>query len=475
MDDQSPSLPEQHLQILPFEIGLVAFLNHHNLPKDGILASLDQRQVMLRNLEGIVSRISGDGRLTAVYLSKCVVAVAAGLFDAALNYLWDETIIQLRARVSQYDLSYFFDNAVSGEERRKHLKDASDLDKITDDELVRGAHSIGLVGEVGYKHLDYIRYMRNWVSAAHPNQNTITGLQLASWLETCIKEVITLPLSSATVQIGQLLGSIKSGAIIDDSSAKEIGVFFAGLTTDQVDSLSAGLFGIFVRPDSKPESRTNILKLFPTLWPRISENVKAGFGMKYGRFAAANDQQGKSLAHQILSHLGGLEYLPEDLKALQLDDALDRLETVHNTFNNFYNEPAYARQLEALVGQHGSIPKNITHKYVETLVYVFLTNGNGIANNAEPAYLRLIDKFDITQIVTAVLAFRNAKISSRLQFTLCSEKYNEMLRRLRSKASLPAVVEFIDFLTNLDVPSVMLNRDSRVAKKIESMKPLMSV
>ena len=46
------------------------------------------------------------------------------------------------------------------------------------------------ITQLGYKHLDYIRDMRNHASAAHPNHNEITGLQLASWLETCIQEVI---------------------------------------------------------------------------------------------------------------------------------------------------------------------------------------------------------------------------------------------------------------------------------------------
>ena len=49
--------------------------------------------------------------------------------------------------------------------------------------------------------LDNIKFMRNWASAAHPNQIELTGLQLISWLETCIKEVISLPLSNITIEI----------------------------------------------------------------------------------------------------------------------------------------------------------------------------------------------------------------------------------------------------------------------------------
>ena len=53
-----------------------------------------------------------------------------------------------------------------------------------------------MISDIGYRLLDNIKFMRNWASAAHPNQNELTGLQLIEWLETCIREVISLPLSN---------------------------------------------------------------------------------------------------------------------------------------------------------------------------------------------------------------------------------------------------------------------------------------
>lgn len=78
------------------------------------------------------------------------------------------------------------------------------------------AKEIDMISDVGYNHLDYIKYMRNWASAAHPNQTEITGLQLISWLETCIKEVINLPNSTVTIETGRFLKNIKSRAFTDE-------------------------------------------------------------------------------------------------------------------------------------------------------------------------------------------------------------------------------------------------------------------
>jgi hypothetical protein len=191
-------------QLRDFEGGLLSFLMEHNLPTEGIFVGVTERIKVFQNFKDVIIQIENKEIQQSLYLSKFVAGVASGLFDAALNYLWDEAILQIRKRVVQYDLEYFYDNAVAGEKRKK-LKDESDLIKVDDFELIKGSKEIGLISDLGFKHLEYINYMRNWASAAHPNQNEISGLQLISWLETCVKEVISLPISNITIQIKKLL------------------------------------------------------------------------------------------------------------------------------------------------------------------------------------------------------------------------------------------------------------------------------
>ena len=126
------------------------------------------------------------------------------------NYLWDETISELRRRVVGYDLEYFFNIAVSSPDRRKQLKSEADLVRVDDFDLIRATNEIGLVSDVGYKQLDLIRYMRNFASAAHPNQNEIGPMQLLGWVETCIREVITLPESTVVAETKRLLYNVRT-------------------------------------------------------------------------------------------------------------------------------------------------------------------------------------------------------------------------------------------------------------------------
>ncbi len=102
--------PGNEIQV--FEDGLLQTIKGYGLPWDKILVPINEREVVFSNAPTVIQEIDSQLRINSVYVSKFLAAVAAGLFDAALNYLWDETIAQFRKRVAQYDISYFYDNAV---------------------------------------------------------------------------------------------------------------------------------------------------------------------------------------------------------------------------------------------------------------------------------------------------------------------------------------------------------------------------
>ena len=164
-----------------FEEKILNGIESEGLPVKNVLVEVEERATVFRNVGSVLKKIERDQKEKSIYLSKFLAASAVGLFDAALNYLWDETISEIRKRVIQYDVSYFYDNVPSSDDKRKRLKTSDDIVKIDDADLIQGARNIGLISELGLKHLDYIRYMRNWASAAHPNQNQLTGLSLVSW------------------------------------------------------------------------------------------------------------------------------------------------------------------------------------------------------------------------------------------------------------------------------------------------------
>ncbi|HTK21246.1 MAG TPA: hypothetical protein VL442_17120 [Mucilaginibacter sp.] len=459
------------MQLRDFEGGLINFLAQHNLPSEGIFVSVPERINVFKNLEGVIIQIDDKEKDQSLYLSKFIAGVASGLFDAALNYLWDETILQIRKRVVQYDLEYFYDNAVVGD-KRKRLKDESDLNKVDDYDLIKGAKEIGLISELGSKHLEYINYMRNWASAAHPNQNEISGLQLVSWLETCVKEVISLPISNLTIKIKQLLSSIKTTSISPDN-AKEIAVFFTDLTQDQVNNLASGFFGIYTKPDTDSQTLQNINRLLPLIWERVDEDTRDSFGLKYGNFVAANYQYEKKLAREFLQLVNAESYIPDDLRVVEIETAITNLLTAHRGLNNFYNEPSFAGQLQRIVGDPPKLPKQINKKYVLALVDVYLTNGHGVTTGAQPIYEDLISKFDSQQANIAALSFNDSTISNKLQHSLCQKKFKGMVELIKPIITSPPVKELIDKIEKFPSRLDNLKNDKAIKTLVDSLRVLL--
>jgi hypothetical protein len=460
-------------QIKQFENGLLDFIGQYGLPTNQVLVKVSERVKVFNNVEGVMERIDLDQRQRSIYISKFIAAAASGLFDAALNYLWDETIYELRRRVAQYDLDYFYDAAVgSNVDKRKNLKTEEDLVKIDDSSLIKGSYEIGLVSDLGFKHLDRIRYMRNWASAAHPNQNEINGLQLIEMLDTCVVEVITLPLSNIVTEIKQLLANIKTNKI-NETEAKQIAIFFANLPREKVTTLAEGFFGIYTQTDTISQTRQNVRLLSPHIWKHLEENVKQQFGIKYARFIANNDEEKKIFSRQFLETVNGLSYIPDGIRAAEIQTAIENLLSAHRSNNNnFYTEPTFARQLQRLVGETVRFPKEINNEYVLCLVEVFLTNGNGVVWDAEHTYTTLLEQLDSEQSLIAILSFRSLNISNRLQHSLCQKKFKELIKIMKNKISMPAIKELIENIEKYKVPLDKMKDDSDIKRKIMALEKI---
>ena len=94
--------------ISSFSPAVAGFLRDVGLPTENILSPVEERRKVINELKNALEVLPMEERQKAYYLTKFTVAVAVGLFDGALNYLWDETISALRRLVGKVDLAYFF-------------------------------------------------------------------------------------------------------------------------------------------------------------------------------------------------------------------------------------------------------------------------------------------------------------------------------------------------------------------------------
>lgn len=420
----------------------LSLLGSKGLPTENIFVPIKERSTVFSNAGSLLDNIDDARKFEAVYVSKFFAAVAVGLFDAALNYLWDETVVHLRKRVETYDLEYFYDIATSAD-KRKDLKTIDDISKLTDDELLRGSLTIELISEAGYRNMDLVRYMRNNASAAHPNQLNITGLKLISMAEDCLREVISTPIPPAAIAVQKLLENIKT-TTISISDAQDVSVHFSTMGPVRTQRLVEGLFGIFYKRETSESVRQNIRLLAPMLWPYVDENTRKSFGLKHAYFSANSHIEEKNFAKEFLAVVDGLQYITDQHRAIEVSTILEELKNAHEGLNNFYNEVLPARRLKSIIGDTPSVPTGIQTKYISTLIDVFLTNGFGVARSSNNIYLELIQGFTPKQAVYALFLVFDEGISSKLRIKLCAEKYFEMIKIVEPKISTQAAKQLIE-------------------------------
>jgi len=428
-----------------FSMGLTRYLANTGLPTQDVLVNVQERATVLTQLPSVAGELPEPQRHEAMYVSKFVAACGAGLFDAALNYLWDETIRDLRRKVARFDLAYFYDAVITDTKRRSKFHTEDDLKDIQDWELIRGCRDTGLITDIGYRHLDYIRDMRNHASAAHPNQNDISGLQLLSWLQVCIREVLSKEPSGAVIEVRRLLRSLRE-EVFSPANVAPVAQAVQVLPAELSVSLLRNVFGMFCDTQLDTQVRANIQLIAPALWAVVDDPCRHDIGFRHASYSANAEVNKATLAHQFLQIVDGLAYLSEDVRALELNGLINALQTAHNGFDNFYTEGPIAESIRRYVPANGQIPESVKSNYVKILVMCRIGNGYGVSWAAKDVYDELIGKFQDNEIKTFCLLAMDPHVSSRLQATQCAEFYKELAQGFVARVSNNALKLVLDFI-----------------------------
>ncbi|MBM7606005.1 hypothetical protein JOC75_004033 [Metabacillus crassostreae] len=440
-----------------FSAGLQQYLEQLNLPSQNVLVHPEERMDVLENLPRVVNRLTPELKSNSLYISKFIAACGAGLFDAALNFLWNETVINLRNKVTRFDMEYFLNSIITDSKRRATFRSEEDLKKLDEWELIKGCKDTGIITDIGYKHLDYIRDMRNHASAAHPNHNDLDGLQLTSWLQTCIKEVLAKEPEGPVLEIKRLLNNLRTN-ILSNADLPPIISNIEMLPVELVDSTIRAVFGMYTDPQLDVQIRNNLKLVAPSLWKNCSVESKKNLGLKYAVYSANADLSRKGFAHEFLQFVQGLSYLPEEQVAIDMDLALDNLFMVHNGYNNFHNEPPHAKLITAYVPQTGDIPEAVIEKYVKVLTMCSIGNGFGVSDVALVYYEDLLNRFNEPQIIEFVKLVSDSDVKSRLQFSLCSNRFKKIIEKFIPRVAdvkLQQVLTYLLKTPNNNLQNVM--------------------
>ncbi|MCD8411076.1 hypothetical protein [Tenacibaculum finnmarkense] len=466
--DSSPAQIET--SIAAFNEPLSNLLNHIGLPTENILSPIEERRKVIFALESCIEILPFEERQKSVYLSKFTVAVSVGLFDGALNFLWDETIKALRKLVANFDLQYFLLVARSLNSRYKSIVSAEELEAIGDHDLLEICRRIGFVNDINYKRLENVNYLRNHASAAHPNENSLSGLEMLSLLENCLKYAITAEPDHSVITIKTLFENLRTKEIPKEDFP-HIGSDLLKQPQERIDDFVLSIFGIYTDERTNASTRKNIDRLTPHIWNGTLNETKHRIGSKFGVFRKNGEVERKDFVQKFLETVNGIKYKDEDSLVAELLDKIQNLKTVHFENNNFYNEYHHVKSIEKSIPETG-VPDSISKFFVKVICLCYVGNGlgykQGVDENALPYYVKFVEGFSLAEIKDFLLLFADPEFVTDVYRSIPDKRMRKLATFFKSRTKDTHINNLLDLI--IGFPNNKLEKLSNNAKYKEFIK-----
>lgn len=353
-----------------------------SVPRD-ILPSDEDIQTAWENLPRILNQIPPSLRQEG--LARMCVAVGSGLFDSAINYIWNCSINELRRRIRNFGL-----NIVQKLVEPKEF-DEEKLVDMRDGELLSLCLRINLITEDGYFFLDQCRAVRNNFSAAHPSIGKFDNDEFTTFARRCAKYALNSDVNPVGLDISKFIRVLKGAKFSDEQATTWLEKI--GKTHEAQRELVFGtLHGIYCDPASSEATRLNALSICKGFVHQFSPNIRSDLVDRHEEYRAKNDEKRHKASQVYFQELGILDLLGEAERHKIISNACDSLMGVHQGFDNFCNEPPFAERLSELSSQ-GEVPDSSKEKFVYTVATCAVGNRYGISYGAWPHYRRMILNF----------------------------------------------------------------------------------
>ena len=402
-----------------------------NLPRE-ILASDEEIAHAWQNLPRELRRIPADQRNEL--LARMCVAVAVGLFDSAINYAWNASILQLRTRVREFGL-----HVVT--QLKSQSFEESDLLDLKDAQLLDLCLSLNLLTEEAFFFLSDARDVRNHFSAAHPPIGQLDDRELIVFVSRCAKYALTGGANPQGVDTNRFIAALKAGTFDLD----QLSTWAAALdrTHDAQRELLIGtLHGIYCDPNSAQHARQNSLEVARHFASRFNTKLGSILLNRHGEYLAAGDSSRRNASRQFFEQLGLLSLLTEAERHSIISTVSKRLLSVHRGIDNFYNEPPFAERLRELTSQT-DVPASAQEEFVEAVVVCGVGNQYGVSHAAFPHYKAMVENFSPAEVayMLQLPSKKGSLVAERLTNHPACERRFRVLVSFINEASVPTKVQ----------------------------------
>ncbi|XZT44093.1 hypothetical protein ACT439_15650 [Acinetobacter baumannii] len=367
-------------------VGINTLLPALNIPRT-ILASDDAIEYSWGNLPRQLKNIPSEHRNELI--AKMCIAVSVGLFDSAINYVWNAAILSLREKLKSFGLSVVA-QILQRDFEEKHLYD------LQDSELLDICLQLNILDQQAYFFLSQAIFTRNNYSAAHPSIGMIDENELLAFSNRCIQYALANPTQHTGVVLKDFIDNLKFGAYSDLQKVHWISSL--NQTYDEQRTVLVKMMhGMYCDANSAETTRQNIINLCSAIKDMFTAQLKSELITNHNSYKAKGDEDKYKASLKFFELLGLLGLLDSTEIHSLFHRAIQRLYQVHEASNNFYNEPPFAERVFEITQQH-SVPSTIQELYVHHVVCCYIGNGYGVCNAAVPFYEAMIKNFSPVEI-----------------------------------------------------------------------------
>lgn len=421
--EEEPLLPALPQQMLP---GIAQLVGALGIPRE-VLAPDKEIHYAWRDLPRELAAIPKE--LRGELIARMCVAVSTGLFDGAINYAWNATILHLRQTVRNFGIP------IVAQITQKPFEETTLLE-LKDADLLDLLLKLGLVSEDGFFFLDQCRETRNNFSAAHPTIGKINDREFITFLNRCTRYALAAEAFPRGIDASEFIKALKGARF----NTPQLDFWIKSLkeTHDAQRQLLFGtIHGIYCDPSTSEPGRLNALDLCAPLFSTLSDAVLSNLLNNHVDYTARGDSVRHSASIQFFEKLGALNLLSDSDRHSVISNAISRLWSVHQGMDNFYNEPPFAERLEK-ISEQGPIPESVQEQYVRSVVGCRIGNGYGVCRAAIIHYDAMIKGFSPREVGILTSLGRSPHIVGRRirEFASCRKRFIDVVR-LIDKASVP--------------------------------------
>lgn len=322
--------------------------------------------------------------LTEKENSKIVTAFEGGMYDMSIEYAWNRAMKKLDDRLEVFGLDFIAEMA--------GIEHLDSIDSVSKKEKIDLAFELGMIDKTArMKLIQANETINHYIS--DETEEEMGQLDALKIVLDVTQYILGNNINVNTIEFKTFREKLQTTIFKQGDSEIELlkssPYFFIKTTVRTILNLIKTASEI-----EKSKVLNNAIVFIEQLWDKLFVEDKKNIGKTYAVAINDGDKAVFKAFSTILNKVQGYDYVPETTRSNAYIKVAKAYTAAHYEFNNFYNEPAYAKKLNSMGTM---IPDFALGECLEAVIISMLGNKYGISTNAQSYNENILGKITYEQ------------------------------------------------------------------------------